>query len=204
MPDRINASRHIFSSPATQRVIQDAIGFAETTHQYHLPPPARFPGSGVYLIYYSGHHPYYRDVSSTESTPKRKPIYVGKAVPPGWRTARAGDPDSPALYLRLREHARSISQAEDLDASDFQCRFMILRGLETDLISAIESNLTRKFQPIWNSHIDGFGNHDPGSGRYQQARSDWDTLHPGRPWAKRCQGRPTPKDTILSRLNRDT
>ena len=40
-------------------------------------------------------------------------------------------------------------------------------------------------QPLWNTLIDGFGNHDPGKGRYEQMRSKWDTLHPGRPWAER-------------------
>jgi hypothetical protein len=33
--------------------------------------------------------------------------------------------------------------------------------------------------------VDGFGNHAPGSGRAAQARSPWDELHPGRPWAAR-------------------
>jgi hypothetical protein len=27
---------------------------------------------------------------------------------------------------------------------------------------------------------------NPGAGRYQQARSRWDTLHPGRAWALKC------------------
>ncbi len=31
-----------------------------------------------------------------------------------------------------------------------------------------------------NKIIDGFGNHDPGKGRYNQLRSRWDKLHPGR------------------------
>ena len=26
------------------------------------------------------------------------------------------------------------------------------------------------------------------SGRYKQAKSDWDVLHPGRKWADKCQG----------------
>jgi len=33
--------------------------------------------------------------------------------------------------------------------------------------------------------LDGFGNHDPGKGRYEQAKSDWDIIHPGRVWAER-------------------
>jgi hypothetical protein len=37
--------------------------------------------------------------------------------------------------------------------------------------------------------IDGFGNHDPGSGRYKGVRPRWDVLHPGRSWADKCQPR---------------
>jgi len=43
------------------------------------------------------------------------------------------------------------------------------------------------FSPIWNRLIDGFGNHDPGSGRYRQQRSPWDVLHPGRGFAEKLQ-----------------
>lgn len=55
--------------------------------------------------------------------------------------------------------------------------------MDIDLVSWGEGVLIRHFQPVWNQIIDGFGNHDPGSGRYQQKRSVWDLLHPGRRWA---------------------
>jgi hypothetical protein len=39
--------------------------------------------------------------------------------------------------------------------------------------------------------LDGFGNHDLGKGRYNQQRSAWDIIHPGRKWAKNLQeGKP--------------
>ena len=56
------------------------------------------------------------------------------------------------------------------------------------MIGTVEASLIRQYTPIWNSCIDGFGNHDPGSGRYDQAKSDWDILHPGRSWADRLRG----------------
>jgi hypothetical protein len=43
------------------------------------------------------------------------------------------------------------------------------------------------FSPLWNRLIDGFGNHDPGKGRHQGKIPAWDTIHPGRKWAKRLQ-----------------
>ncbi|WP_218119560.1 Eco29kI family restriction endonuclease [Roseospirillum parvum] len=52
-----------------------------------------------------------------------------------------------------------------------------------------ESLLISRFVPLWNKWVDGFGNHDPGGGRYNQERSRWDVLHPGRPWATKCKER---------------
>jgi len=54
-----------------------------------------------------------------------------------------------------------------------------------------ESLLIEKTRPLWNIVLDGFGNHDPGSGRYNQQQSAWDIIHPGRKWAKKLQeGKP--------------
>jgi len=74
---------------------------------------------------------------------------------------------------------------------------MILSGAEGDLIIPVEAELIRRYQPPWNAVIDGFGNHDPGAGRYDQARSEWDVLHPGRTWVERSRGQsPRPEDVI--------
>ncbi len=48
-----------------------------------------------------------------------------------------------------------------------------------------ESLLVEMYCPLWNQKIDGFGNHDPGKGRYNQQRSAWDIIHPGRAWANK-------------------
>lgn len=70
------------------------------------------------------------------------------------------------------------------------------------MIGTVESALIRTYQPLWNCNIDGFGNHDPGSGRYNQERSEWDTLHPGRVWANRCAESSKTVNEILSIVNR--
>ena len=54
-------------------------------------------------------------------------------------------------------------------------------------IPLAESLLIERFEPLWNRAIDGFGNHDPGKGRYEQKMSPWDTMHPGRSWATRLK-----------------
>ena len=69
---------------------------------------------------------------------------------------------------------------------------MILEYSASQLISTVETALIRYYKPIWNTKIDGFGNHDPGSGRYNQAKSEWDILHPGRVWADKCLGVSSP------------
>jgi hypothetical protein len=62
--------------------------------------------------------------------------------------------------------------------------------------------LTRAYRPLWNTWIEGFGNHDPGSGRYNQAVSEWDTLHPGRVWATRLTGPKPDLSQILAKIQK--
>lgn len=57
-----------------------------------------------------------------------------------------------------------------------------------------------KFDPLWNKLIDGFGNHDPGKGRHAGLRPRWDVLHPGRPWADRCQSREETAEQIITEV----
>jgi Eco29kI restriction endonuclease len=80
------------------------------------------------------------------------------------------------------------------------CRFVIFEDEASDMIGTIEAALIKLNQPLWNVAIDGFGNHDPGRGRYEQAKSDWDVIHPGRPWAERCNGTPKPASIIVSNI----
>ncbi len=172
----------------------------------HLLPLAdRFPGAGVYALYYVGPFEHYQFISQANKKGATKPIYIGKAVPPGWRVGRAGvraANDARPLYRRLVEHANNINTVENLNVSDFHCRFMILGGTESDLISACEAQLIRQFRPLWNTLVDGFGNHTPGRGRFNQSRSEWDVLHPGRAWAALCKGIPPVLEHILSKITR--
>lgn len=154
----------------------------------------QFIGAGIYAIYYSGDFDPYRSISKNGT-----PIYVGKAVPPGARKGNFGlniDPGQ-ALCKRLKEHAESIRRASNINIRDFQCRYLAVDEIWIPLGEAL---LVAKFSPIWNKIIDGFGNHDPGRGRYKQLRSRWDTLHPGRSWAHKCQGRDETKAQIVAEL----
>lgn len=120
-------------------------------------PPEDAIGRGVYTLHYHGPFDAYAGLGDT-------PIYVGQAR---------------ELRTRLSEHARSIDQSQNLDLQDFNCRWLVL---EPVWIGLTEQILIDEYRPVWNA-IRGFGNHDQGSSRRTQKRSQWDTLHPGRPWA---------------------
>lgn len=193
---------HTFRSPEFRSVVEEALKFFEGTPVHHVPPPSRFTGCGVYALYYLGSYEPYTRIAQLNRVTCTLPIYVGKAVPAGWRAARiqAKSTERTTLYSRLREHARSIQHVQNLRGKDFRCRFVILQDVETDLIVPVEAALIRKYQPLWNSVVDGFGNHDPGSGRYDQARSEWDVLHPGRPWADKLRGTSPLLNQILEKI----
>ena len=156
-----------------------------------------FVGAGVYAIYYVGDFTAYAPLVKNNETAKFPvPIYVGKAVPPGARKGNFGleaDP-GPALYNRLKEHAESVRCAGNLRLDDFLCKFLVVDDIWIPLGEAL---LVAKFSQLWNKLIDGFGNHDPGKGRYNQMKSRWDVLHPGREWASRCAERPENQEGLI-------
>lgn len=188
---KFERDKHVYHSEEFEELIKDTIRFFNGTPVHTLPPPEKFHGTGVYAIYYIGKFPQYKNLYEKNRTSFDLPIYIGKAVPAGWRQARtisSEDKTTFELHTRLKEHSRSISLASNLKDGDFRCRFMILENYASSMIGTVEAALIRLYTPLWNSSIDGFGNHDPGKGRYNQAKSDWDVLHPGRKWADKCQG----------------
>ena len=156
-----------------------------------LPPSEAFTGAGVYTLHYDGPYPAYQDMGG-------EPIYVGKADPPGRRQGRRlAQRESPVLYQRLAHHARSIDAAQHLRLSEFSCRWLVLDPV---WIGLTEQVLIAQYQPLWNIAVDGFGNNDPGRGRWNQRRSQWDTLHPGRDWAFNLQDRGETEAEILAAI----
>ncbi len=164
-----------------------------------LPPAESFTGSGVYALYYTGTLPLYTHIASPEL---HTPIYVGKAVPTGARKGnrQTNTGANTELYRRLRDHAKSIEQTENLALNEFQCRYLVVVPV---WITLAERFLLDHFQPVWNTVIDGLGNHDPGRGRRAMRRPRWDVVHPGRPWAATLQAAETVED-IIRLLDRTT
>ena len=149
-----------------------------------------FFGTGIYAIYYHGNHEAYGAIAKANQDKNNPeiPIYVGKAVPQGARKGKVMiDPTrSKALFGRLQEHADSVSATKTLEIEDFTCRYLVVDEI---WIPLGESLMITKFSPLWNLFVEGFGNHDPGSGRYNGLSPKWDTLHPGRAWALKCKQR---------------
>lgn len=147
-----------------------------------------FTGAGIYAIYYSGPHPAYKKLAVANRDGSNVPIYVGKAIPSGGRKGVLGPPraEGNALARRLQDHSESVAATNTLNVADFSVRWLVVDDI---WIPLGETLLITKFRPVWNLALDGFGNHDPGAGRYQGLRPMWDTLHPGRAWAEKCRQR---------------
>lgn len=207
MPLDFHGDKHTFSTDKIRAIIDRAVEEFNETPRKSLAIldgyGNSFYGVGVYALYYDGDDQLYLRVTQPQELGDR-PIYVGKAVPSGWRTARGVVDGSETTKLsgRIREHMRSIKAAENLDLEDFSFRAMIMKDEAQDLISTVEAELIRRYEPVWNTVIDGFGNHDPGRGRHDQAPSEWDTLHPGRAWAERLRGEPPEISDIKEKLRK--
>jgi Eco29kI restriction endonuclease len=204
-PTFFDRKKHLYKNETFAELVKDAVRFFNGTPVHTLPPPETFLGTGVYALYYTGQNHLYRKYAELNRLAYNYPIYIGKAVPKGWRQARISDSalnQSRELYSRLREHGRSVAIGSGLSLEDFMCRFVIFEAESSDMIGTIEAALIKLNQPLWNVAIDGFGNHDPGRGRYEQAKSDWDVIHPGRPWAERCNGTPKEESVIAANIER--
>lgn len=157
-------------------------------------------GAGVYAIYYTGSFESYASIAEANSGGEfRQPIYVGKAIPKGGRkggiSTDAGT--GAALRDRLRQHASSVDQAQNLDLQDFYFRCLVVDDI---WIPLGENMLIENFRPVWNMIIDGFGNKDPGRRRATQYKSPWDVLHPGRAFAEKLADSGKTQDEIVQQV----
>ena len=110
-----------------------------------------FLEQGVYALYYTGSNLLYKRYAELNRLSYDYPIYVGKAVPKGWRQARSSSNalnQSRELIGRLREHGRSIALGAELSLEDFMCRFVIFEEEGSDMISTIEAALIKLNKPL--------------------------------------------------------
>ncbi|GAM01593.1 Eco29kI family restriction endonuclease [Sphingomonas parapaucimobilis] len=165
---------------------------------------AAFEGAGIYVLYYHGDYPAYAPIAAMNAAEAHWPIYIGKAIPSGGRKGASLSASSRgrSLYNRLSDHRDSIADVQrgsgTLSVQDFSVRYLIVDDI---WIPLGESLLITRFRPVWNIALDGFGNHDPGKGRYNGLRPLWDHLHPGRGWAIRCAERTETLSEIATRIS---
>ena len=160
----------------------------------------KFTGSGVYALYYRGDGAPYEVMGAFNRAACRLPIYVGRAKDPGSRTG--SDPfepvSAPLFWDRVKQHRKSIESTADLDSADFAARLLVVMPIWIPLAEAMA---IREYRPIWNSRLQGFGIHAPGSGRSGQKRSEWDELHPGRGFASALkQNERATRSILLERM----
>ena len=174
-------------NPLDKRHLGESAAYALLNSDIYELPPKPFVAAGVYALYYIGDYEPYKELAEVNKNDQYAcPIYVGKAVPDGARKGGQGENVDPgmALYKRLNDHAKSISAARNLKLEDFRCQFL---SVDDIWIPLTESLMIERFKPVWNCVLDGFGNHDPGQGRYKGKKPYWDCVHPGREWAERLE-----------------
>lgn len=158
-------------------------------------------GAGVYIIYYMGSLDCYAPVASkTDPDGLGQPIYIGKAIPKGGRKGGLSEDAAAkgtALRDRLGQHFSSVSEANNLNAEDFNYRCLVVDEI---WIPLGENMLIEQHKPIWNRVIDGFGNKDPGQRRKDQHRSPWDVIHPGRKFADKLGVNPRTAAELVADL----
>jgi hypothetical protein len=159
----------------------------------------RFYGAGVYALYYKGDFPEYAPISGLET-----PIYIGSAEPLAKddKYALSAKGQGLALWRRLGEHARNVNSASNLSRDDFEFRCLVVKS---GLQKTAEDCLINFYKPIWNKEIrlmHGFGKHGDSATTRQNARSPWDTMHPGRSWADNSAIDQKPKEEITQGIRK--
>ncbi|GAA0397847.1 hypothetical protein GCM10009530_56910 [Microbispora corallina] len=195
-------------NPLDEKNLARGVADALEREPVQVLPPRQFPGAGLYALYYVGDFELYAplaELAREDSAPSDLgvgpyaiPIYVGKAAASGSRHGRLQESTDKTLFSRIKKHSRSIEAAlTTLNVHDFRVRYLRVKDI---WIPLGEYGLLQRYTPIWNRVLDGFGNNDPGGGRYNQARSSWDTLHPGRAWAQRLVDNSEPISEIERRV----
>lgn len=177
---------HVPFDPLAYTALGESIVREMANQELHkLSELSPFDGAGIYALYYEGDHPAYVPLAKRNREHHGCwAIYIGKAEADSKRKGiydASTDGIGEKLYRRVMNHKRSISQAHNLDLEDFYVRVLTVVPTWVPLAEMVA---IREHTPVWNSVLDGFGNHNPGRGRAKSLASRWDTLHPGRDWVE--------------------
>ena len=76
MSTAVDLKKHTFASPKFKSVIQAAMRFMIRSPIHPLPPADRFPGAGVYALYYCGNFDHYDHIVVADQKGANAPIYA--------------------------------------------------------------------------------------------------------------------------------
>lgn len=195
--------RTLFNPLEVNNLVKTLVNEFNNTPLEQLSSMKPFRGVGIYSLYYRGPFAAYQPIAKSTQLSQLfgEPIYVGVSPP-----IEDDDSNTPvkliheySLFDRIEIDKKSIQQTGNINLSDFLCRYIVTHDI---WIPLGERMLINKYKPVWNVCVDGFGNHDPGSGRHKQKMSPWDCLHPGRPWATKLQSWDESVDEILLRIEK--
>lgn len=195
--DLVRQPKHVFD-PTSPKVIGEVVArslLLQDKETLAAVVTQAFYGAGVYALYYRGSFDCYEPISG-----KDHPIYVGKANPAAMHALTA-QAQGTRLHTRLKDHHRSISNAENLNLANFDCRYLVVRSA---WVETAEDLLIDWFKPVWNNQIKvcyGFGKHGDSAGTRKNERSPWDTIRPGRPWAKSDSNTPNRRSVAQIRAD---
>ena len=195
--DLVRQPKHVFD-PTSPKVIGEVVArtlLLQDKEALAAVVTQSFYGAGVYALYYRGSFDCYAPISG-----KDHPIYVGKADPAAMHAPTA-EAQGTRLHTRLKDHHRSISNAENLNLANFDCRYLVVRSA---WVETAEDLLIDWFKPVWNNQMKvcyGFGKHGDSAGTRKNERSPWDTIHPGRPWAKSDSNTPNRRSVAQIRAD---
>jgi len=189
-------------NPLDKQNLAESIATAIDRAQVQPLPPPKFTAAGLYFLYYSGPYDAYAPLVKFNAGGYYWPIYIGKGMPPGVRKGAAEEGGkalkNKGIYDRLKNHAKSIGEAENLELAHFHCRLL---AMDEAFIHLGEILLISKFRPVWNVALDGFGNNPVGGPRSAGRRSAWDTVHPGRQARATAAVDPKRQRELLIRIN---
>lgn len=146
---------HVYHNEAFAELCKDAVRAFNGTPVCELPPP-RFAGSGVYAIYCTAKTGLYeRYGKKVNRMGYNVPIYVGKAVPQGWRQSRTAGVDSLSFDEQMKFWIGLIKSSIGLEAADFQLRSHCCNVAEIDLAHGVHWLMQNTYQPLWNKIFGG-------------------------------------------------
>ena len=180
-PTAVTAFNPLDTSPLTKVFVNELISRPPVA----LPEvdPTEVQGPGLYALYYTGAYDLYRPLAKAGT---EWPIYLGSAVPRGSRKGKVKRGGKSPILDRLERHNESVTYAENLDETLFFARWL---EVDEPFIILGEMLLNRFYQPLWNATLDGFGNKVVGKERETGKKSQWDTMHPGRPGRGQTEAR---------------